>query len=108
MDKNDISEFQQKFGSWDYLFGKPLPFSFSCEERFVWGNVQLQLQVESGIILHAKVYSDAMDHLLAPKLEQALTNCRFTLPDLHKAVQGCLLNSEAAYDICNMLTNMNI
>lgn len=107
-DYTAVSKLQEKFSSWDHLFGKALPFSFSCEERFAWGSIQLQMQVESGVILQAKVYSDAMDHLLAPKLEQAFTGSRFALPDLHKAVQDCVLYYKTAHDICNMLTNINI
>ncbi len=106
-DEADISELQQKFGSWEHLYGKPLPFSFSCEERFVWGNIQLQLQVESGIVLQTKVYSDAMDHLIAPKLEQALTGCRFTLDAIQTAVCECL-QRELSEDICSMLADQNI
>ena len=106
-DNPSVCELQQKFASWDHLFGKPLPFSFCCEERFGWGNILLQLQVESGKVLQAKVYSDAMDHLIAPKLEQGLAGCRFTLDALQAAVLNCL-EEDPAKDICSMLTNQNI
>ena len=106
-DNPSVSELQQKFASWDHLFGKPLPFSFCCEEKFDWGNILLQLQVESGKVLQAKIYSDAMDHLIAPKLEQGLAGCRFTLDALQAAVLNCL-EEDPAKDICSMLTNQNI
>lgn len=106
-DNAPISQSQQKLSSWEYLFGKALPFSFICEEHFVWGNIQLQMQVESGVILQAKVYSDAMDHLFAPKLERALAGCRFTMNALQTAVRSCLQN-ELADDICKMLLNQSI
>lgn len=102
-----VHESQQRYASWDHLFGKPLPFSFSCEERFDWGNILLQLQVESGKVLQAKVYSDSMDHMIAPKLEQGLAGCRFTLDALQAAVSACL-EKDVAKDICTMLTNQNI
>lgn len=101
-DDNSVRELQQRYASWDHLFGKPLPFSFSCEEQFDWGNILLQLQVESGNVLQAKVYSDAMDHMIAPKLEQGLTGCRFTLDALQSTVRNCL-SQEIAQDICAML-----
>ena len=106
-DDSSVRELQQRYASWDHLFGKPLPFSFSCEERFDWGNILLQLQLESGKVLQAKIYSDAMDHMIAPKLEQGLTGCRFTLDALQSAVSACLEN-DIAKDICAMLTNQNI
>ena len=106
-DDCSVYELQQRYASWDHLFGKPLPFSFSCEERFDWGNILLQLQVESGKVLQAKVYSDAMDHMIAPKLEQGLNGSRFTLDALRSAVVECL-EEDTAKDICSMLTNQNI
>ena len=74
--------------SWDWLYGRQLPFTFSCEEKFDWGHIRLQLQVESGTILNADIYSDAMDWLLPEHISQALTGCRFTLEDLNKALIG--------------------
>ena len=79
---------RQMLGSWDWLYGKPLPFSFSCEEKFDWGYIRLQLQVEAGTIIHAEVFSDAMDWLLPEKIAAALTGCRFVLADLEKALSG--------------------
>ena len=106
-DAKAVSALAEHYASWEHLFGKPLPFSFSCEERFVWGNIQLQLQVESGVVLQVKVYSDAMDHLLAPRLEQGLAGCRFTVDALQSAIRGCL-QQDIAEDICKMLINQNI
>ena len=73
-------------GSWDWLYGKQMPFSFSCEARFDWGCVQLQLQIESGKIIYAEVYTDSMDWHLAEELELKLTGCRFVSADLEKAL----------------------
>lgn len=106
-DDRSVHELKERYSSWDHLFGKPLPFSFSCEERFDWGNILLQLQVESGKVLQAKIYSDAMDHLIAPKLEQVLSGCRFTLDALQAAVSACL-EEDIAKDICTLLANQNI
>ena len=78
----------QMLCSWDWLYGHQLPFSFSCEEKFDWGHIRLQLQVESGTVIRAEVYSDAMDWLLPEKISQALTGCRFTLEELQKALIG--------------------
>ena len=73
--------------SWDFLYGTPLPFTFSCEKRFDWGIFQLQLQAKNGIIQAAKAYSDSMDWTLPAKVEQALTGCRFSLSDMQAALK---------------------
>ena len=95
------------YDSWDYLYGAPLSFSFQCEERFPWGGVQLQLEAKGGVITAAKVYSDAMDWELAPKLEEALTGCAFRLDAMTRAVRS-KLPAEAASDICSMLQKQDI
>lgn len=84
--RTQIQADAQMLSGWDWLYGKPLPFSFSCEEKFDWGYIRLQLQVEGGTILHAEIFSDAMDWLLPEKIASALTGCRFTLTDLEKAL----------------------
>lgn len=75
-----------QLGSWEWLYGKQMPFSFSCEGRFDWGYIQLQLQIDSGTVVHTEVYTDAMDWHLAEELELALTGCHFLLPELKNAL----------------------
>lgn len=101
-----VDELSARNGSSEWLYGPRLPLSFECEERFGWGGVQLQLQVESGVVVQAKVYSDAMDHNLASVLEQALTGSPFLLNDLCKRIEEQL--GEYAADLCGMLTRQEI
>lgn len=88
--------------SWQWLYGPRLPFSFSCEGRFEWGHILLQLQIEAGTVTHADVYSDAMDWHLPEQIAQVLTGCRFTLPDMERA----LANIPVGGDICTLLQNI--
>lgn len=76
----------QKNGSWEWLYGQKIPFTFEWEDRFPWGGIQIALQVENGIVEQARVYSDAMDWTIPPKLEQALTGCRFAADVLGQAI----------------------
>ncbi len=69
----ELRELRAKYASDAWLYGQKLPFTLSVEDRFPWGGVELQLRVESGVIQAAKVYTDAMDETLAPRLEAALT-----------------------------------
>ena len=95
-----IEETAKVNGSWEFLYGTPLPFTFSCEKRFDWGIFQLQLQAKNGIIQAAKAYSDSMDWTLPAKVEQALTGCRFSLSDMQAALKDfpdlCELLAEQA------------
>ena len=85
--------------SWQWLYGKQLPFSFQCENRFSWGSIQLQLDVRSGIVQAAKVYSDAMDWSLAPTLEQALTGIPFSLREFQEAICAAQLQGDIVKDL---------
>lgn len=94
--------------SWQWLYGKQLPFSFQCENRFSWGSIQLQLDVRSGIVQAATVYSDAMDWTLAPTLEQALTGVPFSFRDLQEAVRSTQLDAIVCRDLCDMLDGLSL
>lgn len=87
--------------SWEWNFGHKLPFTLEYEDRFPWGSLQIQLQIDRGIIRQAKVYSDAMDWTLASTLEHCLTGCRFERSELAQCLESSVLPS--AEDILRML-----
>ncbi len=103
----EIEETAKRYGSWDYLYGTPLPFSFSCEARFDWGQLRLELQAINGTIIGVKAYSDSMDWQLSSQVEQALKGCSFRLSDMQKALQSHLEGAVAA-DLCQLLQEQNI
>ena len=103
-----VSAEAENYGSWNWLYGKPLPFTFQCQTRFPWGSLQLQLEVQSGIVRGAKIYSDAMDWSLCPRLEACLTGIRFTLDSLLEAVRSLELEKDMAEDITGFITAQNI
>ncbi len=86
LDSRRIQELTERNRSWEWNYGQKLPFTFECADRFPWGSVQIQLQIESGIIRRAKLYSDAMDWRLAERLESRLPGCRFDRPDLERCL----------------------
>lgn len=96
----DIEKTTAKLSTWDWLYGPKLPFSFCCEERFPWGSIQLQLQVESGIIRDVRVYSDAMDWLISDRVTAALRGCRFSQQEMFAALESHL---GAENPVCNDL-----
>ena len=103
-----IARDAQWLGSWDWCYGPRLPFSFACEDRFIWGGIQLQMQVESGHVQRADVYSDAMDWSLAQTVSASLTGCRFTSEDMCRALSAQLDNTDICSDICSMLTKQQL
>jgi len=106
LDMEVIDRLCMRNGSREWLYGPRLPLSFECEERFEWGGVQLQLQVESGVVVQAKVYSDAMDWELAPALENLLTGSQFSQQALCLRIRAGL--AKHAEDLCGMLARQEI
>ena len=84
-DNDTIRALAHRNGSWEWNYGRKMPFTWEWEHRFPWGNVQLGLQVDAGVIRHAKVWSDAMDYQLSERLENRLTGLRFRREDLVSA-----------------------
>ena len=104
----DIQLLRQKNASWDHLFGAPLSFTFQCERRFVWGNLQLDIQAKGGVIQAVKVYSDAMDWQLPQTVENALTGCRFTKPDMCQALDSTIADKTVRNDLCQWIAAQDI
>ncbi len=107
-DLKQIENNASSLGSWQWCYGPRLPFSFSCEDQFDWGSIQLQLQMESGLIKNASVFSDAMDWSLSEAVSRALTGCSFTLADMTQTLKDELGQSQPCRDICSMLAQQQI
>lgn len=100
-DEAAIDALAEKYRSWEWRFGQKLPFTVSCEDRFPWGSVQVEMQVEKGVIRAAKVYTDAMDVRLASRLERVLTGCRLESEMIRSRIP-CVSDNEAE-DLCALL-----
>ena len=106
--KATVANYTRQLSDWQWLYGPRLPFSFSCEARFDWGSISLQLQVEAGIIRTAQVYSDAMDWEIADDVTKALTDCRFACKDMQQTLEDKLGKTQACSDLCRLLAAQNI
>ncbi len=85
-DTSKISDLAEEYASWEYLYAPSFPFTFSCDENFPWGNIELQLDVKEGRIQSVQVYTDALDHTLPDLLKETLTDCIFRMEEIEKAI----------------------
>ncbi|MBR2664577.1 MAG: hypothetical protein IKE25_12750, partial [Clostridia bacterium] len=76
-------ELKMRFSSWEWTFGRRIPFDLETQARFPWGDVTLQLHVQNGRILGCLCCTDAMDPVWPGKMEEALQNVRFEPADIH-------------------------
>ena len=100
LDEAAIGQLTQRNRSWQWNYGQKLPFTFECEDRFSWGEVQAQLQIEHGIIQNAKLYSDCLEEDMIPQWEKRLTGCRFEWQSLGAALSREIRQEQ---DLLNLL-----
>ena len=98
-----IRELKSQYGSWDYLYGNPLSFTFSCEEKFDWGYVGLQLDAKGGIIQEVAINTDAMDWTLPDAIVKALKGCRFETDSMVYALRQAFLPADVCEDLCGLI-----
>lgn len=109
LDLSVVEALRARNAGWDWLYGTKLPFTFACEERFDWGGVQVQLQVEEGVVKEVKVYSDSMDWSVAGCLEKALSGCRFALTPLKERICAEFAPEDGiSKDLCRMMEEQQL
>ncbi|MDL2234844.1 lipoate--protein ligase [Christensenellaceae bacterium OttesenSCG-928-L17] len=77
-----------EFSSWEWRMGAAPAFDIVLEERFLWGGIELQLQLTKGHIAHAQVYSDAMDEAMIARIAPALLGCAFRAEEMAAHVRN--------------------
>ena len=102
-DEKRIKELRETYASWAWRYGQRLPFTCRAEGRFAWGEVEIQLDVDQGTIRAAKVYTDAMDHDLAARVEAALLGCTFQRETLFQALAASGLARDVQDDLMSRL-----
>jgi len=106
-DMADIEDSAKTLGSWEWLYGQKLPFSVSFEDRYSWGGILLELDVQNGMVEKLQVYSDAMDWQLPQAVTDALTGCRFTKADMCAALES-LADPAIRQDLCRLIEKQDI
>lgn len=97
LDWGQIQESEQKFASWEWKYGRKIPFQYSASRRFEWGDIGLQFSVNEGIVQEVNVFSDGMEQEFLSEVpgvwkgcryeEQALIGALEKLPGASRAVQ---------------------
>ena len=107
-DEAAITEAAKTLGSWDWLYGQKLPFSVSFEDRFSWGGILLELDVQNGLVEAAQVYSDAMDWALPQKIQDALWGCKLAMDPLCEALQNMDVDGQIIGDLCTLIRKQEL
>lgn len=76
-EKEEVRQDTEMFASWEWRFGRKIPFTHRVSGRFPWGELSLLLEVEDGRIRDCVCYSDAMEQELIGRLPARLKGRRY-------------------------------
>ncbi|WP_313165478.1 lipoate--protein ligase [Sedimentibacter sp.] len=77
-DKNNIQKMvDERYGTWEWNYGKSPKFNYSGYNRFAGGCVEARLQVENGIIENCKIYGDFFGKGDIQELEQKIRGLKY-------------------------------
>ncbi len=86
LDSGKMDAMTRRNASWNWNYGKKMAFTCSAEARFPWGEVEVSLILDSGMIKEAKIYTDAMETVWRDEMEQALTGCALDVREMERRI----------------------
>lgn len=79
---------KERYGNWDWNYGKSPKFNIKHSHRFPVGGIDVRLQVEKGIVQDAHIYGDFFGVGDVSEIEQAITGTKYERASLDKAIAG--------------------
>ena len=97
-----------KYSSEEWRFGRKIPFTTSISERLDWGGVDIELQVEGGVIQDCGLFSDSLETEVFGVLKEKLMGCKYGKSAISALVEGALpyAPSSKEYQICSDIANL--
>ncbi len=86
IDKGRVVQLQEQFASWDFKYGKKIPFEYELSHRFTWGDIDLQFHMDGGKVVEVAAYSDALESEWIAQLPKCFVGCSFSSEDLAHAL----------------------
>jgi len=69
--------------SWDWLYGKTPEFTDSYKKRFFWGEIEILLKVNNGIVADVTVYTDSLNVTIVDIIKGCLLGIQFQVENLY-------------------------
>lgn len=101
-----LDNLKEKYNSWEWNFGSSPQFDIEYIERFEWGEVEINLQVEDGVIKDVKVYSDSNDSNISKNIEKLLKDLRFRKEEILKSFDK--ISDEKKIDLIDWFKRIDI
>lgn len=88
LDAQEVETLYEKYASWDWIYGRQFEFQYEVGERFDWGQVDIQFQVDSGRITDVQVYSDSLKPEVIRRIPEKLAGVRYQNQVMGACVSG--------------------
>lgn len=111
IDTAHVKALSERYQSWEWKYGRKIPFEYEISKRFDWGDIDIRLHIESGKVSDVEVFSDAMDSAAVAAIPGALKGCAFSRDALQGALRevlkGYLDTASMVMDIGDLLGKQN-
>jgi lipoate-protein ligase A len=107
LNEAEIQAFYEKHSSWEWQMGRAPVFDYEIDTRFVWGGVQIYLNVENGQIKDVQVYTDALDTDIPAQIKAALTGVRFVSESMADKLED-LLSSPEMHSLADYIRSLQL
>jgi lipoate-protein ligase A len=91
IDSDKIELYENKYASWEWRLGRKLPFTIEFRNRFAWGELTLQFQIEKGVIKDAIAYSDGMETSYINAIGRMLKGAVFSSSEMKAGLRDLAL-----------------
>ncbi|WMJ79653.1 lipoate--protein ligase [Clostridium sp. MB40-C1] len=100
-----LEDLYKKYSSWEWIYGETPRFDINFVNRFIWGEIDLNLKLNNGLIDSAVIYSDAIDSKLIKNIASNLSNLPFKIVEIEKKLNSIKdeKNIKIIDDIINFL-----
>lgn len=78
---------EEKFGTWEWNFGKSPPYDCQKQARFDFGSVDVRLAVKNGLLEKVRIFGDFFGMGELSELEQRLAGTRHRREDIARALE---------------------
>jgi len=78
---------EEKYGNWDWNYGKSPKFNIQRSKRFPVGEIDLRLDVQKGHIKNLKIYGDFFGKESVHEIEDMLQDVRYEPEDIAASIE---------------------
>ncbi len=86
--QKEIQKLNEKYSSWDWVYGREFAFEYEVSERFHWGEIHLQFCVDRGRVTDVAVYSDALNPDMILEIPQCLKGKKYNNHEMADAIKS--------------------